>query len=112
MILVISLMRFPAEAKIDVEQFEAEEEYTIYGFELIELGNYINSIEEKNKLLQQSLEIERENHDQAIKQANQVIEKKKLHIKRLEEYNVGLKRRNYLNHALFFAAGIGVGALF
>ena len=105
-------MTLPVGAKIDIEQFEAEKEYSVYGFELIELGDYINSLEEKNDLLEQRLIIERESYEQVIIQVNDLIENKDKHIQRLENYNLTTTRKNYLNYALFFAAGIGVGALF
>lgn len=105
-----------AEAQeIEIDNVVPEEEYLVYGHELIEIGEHINNLhlkveklEEQNDLLKERLKIERKSHDQAIEKANELIEKQEGYINSLQEYNRNLKRNDYLNRLLFFTAGLGV----
>ncbi|MCK8826423.1 hypothetical protein MWH25_01500 [Natroniella acetigena] len=115
-VLMIFSATLLAEAQeIEIDNVVPEEEYLVYGHELIEIGEHINNLhlkveklEEQNDLLKERLKIERKSHDQAIEKANELIEKQEGYINSLQEYNRNLKRNDYLNRLLFFTAGLGV----
>ena len=116
MILVIQLVTLSTGAieNINIEDIEPEKEYTIYGYELINIVNELNKIshlEETNEILEYRLELERNAFERVIEKENKKSEINDEIIELLLEDKRQSRIERYTKYGSVFVIGVASGII-